>query len=982
MTLDDSIHNTRAPRNDKQASIAKLVAVPFIPGLTERGQTPVATIANLPTQPLSSVSAPSKDCESKVHHCTQEATFTVAHDCTENPLPRKQFVKDPIESTFDVYATSYVPQKLRAINEEWPTNIFNTETKHAISFETYASNFAGRDFLSHDRERPFEYPNDHLPPPTELTEQSHTQYFASLLSLECEAKKRENERYALYAVSLQAIPPDGNGNWLWGLSVPGLREDSPFVEMGDELQIRQLWVDFNGTPIKVPTRTVTGRHDLAVYNSWTQKQYNASVYSVSRVREIVYLRVDGLVPLFLYHEQNILPVVVNVVFPIQQRVLQDQRKALVLIGRNLKEIQQRKQEARIDNDDSCETLFGLKQSVETSDHVLVATNGWVSKMLFPKEVHGKLQTQLRKVPHRALFDHVINYEQAHAVNSACAVDYGTMPYLISGPPGTGKTKTLVEVAMQLLNSTKVAHLLVCAPSEAAADTLAMRLKQYLSPKQLLRLNRPNRADNEVPRELLPYCYMQDDMFYLPPYKVLLSFAVVVASCRDAAILAEACLSNADLWTLERDLILALHPEDEPPIPSLHWGALLLDEAAQATEIDVLPAISVVCPPLAYPEHLAQPRLVMAGDENQLGPRTASHDPRFSNSLFARLSSRSVFAKHPLSRSNLKPYSGPPVLKRSMLPILYPPFTNLIRNYRSHPAILSVPSAHFYHDTLIPEAALANTSLQTSTLWLGRKWPVLYIPHNGPDELERDNGGWYNVSEACIACSIAQNLVFQAGVIQSDICIMSPFAAQVKLLRSMIRSGQYGDGRGLWDVNIGPVEAFQGLEKRVVIICTTRTRMRFLAGDVKRGMGLVGQQRRMNVALTRAREGLFVIGSPEVLATDENWEAWLAFCVRNELVDNSQGVWKDRDLFKKGKVGVLERALVAKEDGQQKKQWPALGAASADYDIDGGEYEAWTESLREALDEEAEEGDEEDEEGEEHGEDNEEDAEPESESDKK
>ncbi|KAF1363379.1 hypothetical protein EJ07DRAFT_174119 [Lizonia empirigonia] len=366
MTLDDSIHKARAHRNDKQASIEKLVAVPFIPGLTGRGQKLPATIANLPTPPLSSVSAPLKDCESKAHHCTQEGSFTVAHDCSENPLPRKELIKDSTESTFDVYAISYVPQKLRAINEEWPAYIFNTETKHATSFETYASNFAGRDFLSHDREWPFEYPNDHLPSPTELTEQSHTQYFASLLNLECEAKKRENERYALYAVSLQAIPPDGNGNRLWGLSVPGLREDSPFVEMGDELQIRQLWVDLNGTPIKVPTRTVTGRHDLAVYNSWTQKQYNASVYS------------------------NILPVVVNVVFPIQQRVLQDQRKALISIGRNLKETKQQKQEARIDNDDFSETLFDLKQSVETSDHVPVATNDWMSKMLFPKEVHGKL----------------------------------------------------------------------------------------------------------------------------------------------------------------------------------------------------------------------------------------------------------------------------------------------------------------------------------------------------------------------------------------------------------------------------------------------------------------------------------------------------------------------------------------------------------------------------------------------------------------
>ena len=72
---------------------------------------------------------------------------------------------------------------------------------------------------------------------------------------------------------------------------------------------------------------------------------------------------------------------------------------------------------------------------------------------------------------------------------------GVLPYLISGPPGTGKTKTLVETAMQLLNTT-IYHVLICAPSEAAADTLTLLLKQYLNAKQMLRLNRPGRADNE------------------------------------------------------------------------------------------------------------------------------------------------------------------------------------------------------------------------------------------------------------------------------------------------------------------------------------------------------------------------------------------------------------------------------------------------------------------------------------------------------
>lgn len=888
MVLDRSTGPDVGPRESEHQS-----TTPFTSTLTDCDMEKGLTLPSIsPSPPLSSVATPSEENDAQNQYGTNSST---SHVSSRESSSYVGAAFGQTEYVLDVYAKPYVPSGLRAINNQPAEFILHTQAKHEIGFKSYICRFAGGDFLAQHGIRLLD---NSLPQITELNEQSYLPYFAPLLRRELKAKMIENEYYALYAVSLQAIF-NADHTRLWALSVPGLREDSPLIEMGDTLQIRQLWADM----------------------TWTGMQHNAVVHSVSRVQEVVYLRADGLEHLAPYNSQYFLPMVVNVVFPLKERAAQGQRIALLSVS---------------------ETLKGESNNLGKD---------WIRRMLFPIESDGRLQTRLKNVPHRALFDHAVNYEQAHAVNSVCANDYGTLPYLISGPPGTGKTKTLVETAMQLLNTTDVAHLLICAPSEAAADTLALRLKRYLTPKQLLRLNAPSRADNEVPRELLQYCFMQEDMFYLPPFKNLMSYSVVVTSCRDGAILAEARLTNADLWSMERELVANLHPEEEPPMPSLHWGALLIDEAAQATEIDVLPAISVVCPPSAYPQDRRQPTLVMAGDEHQLGPRTASNDPLISRSLFARLFTRTLYASHPLSRSRVKPSSGPPVLKRSMLPILYPPFTNLIRNYRSHPAILSVPSLLFYNDTLIPEMVFQDTPLQTSSFWRGRKWPVLYIPHNGPDEIERDNGGWYNISEARLACSITERLVLEDGVKQEDVCIMSPFAAQVKLLRSMIRSNQYAGGSGLWSVNIGPVEAFQGLEKRVVIICTTRTRQRFVSEDVKRSMGLVHQKRKMNVALTRAKEALFVIGYPEILRDDKNWASWMMFCARNGLVEDQYGVWKDKEGFCDGKLSVLERALLARADEMDRKQWPALGAAAADYDIDGEEYEAWAESLRRALDEE-------------------------------
>lgn len=918
-----------------QYAVTRLVAVPLIPDLAKDGREIRArTLSKLPTPSQMAANAPPKvpETSSQPGQCEDGSSAVVA--CHSSP---GQVVTSPLHSLYDVYAKPYVPAILRAINEEAPVNTINTKKKHKIAHEAYTATFAGREFYAHQRDLDYDWVYIATAYVAELNEQTYKNYFEHLLQQEWAAKETHNQRYALYAVPLQVVSmPDLKR--LWALVVPGLREDDPLIEMGDTLQIRQLWVDWAGHLTQQSIPMVAENGSFVGFHAWTGTLYNASVYGVSRIRETVYLRIDGLQHLTQFYDQRLLPMVVNAVVPLKHRIWRSQRQALLAISNGLEACLQPPNYAI----SSPESSSGSEPQAD-----------WIRRMLFPKRRDGRVQTILRSVPHRALFDHAINYEQAHAVNSVCTLDYGTLPYLISGPPGTGKTKTLVEIAMQLLNTTEVKHMLICAPSEAAADTLAMRMGRYLTPKELLRLNRPNRADNEVPRELLPYCYIQEDMFYLPPFKELLAVSVVVTSCRDAVILVEAHLKNADLWNLERDLVSALHPEDEPPIPSLHWGALLVDEAAQATEIEVLPALSIICPPYAYPQYHTQPRMVMAGDEYQLGPRTTSHDPALSTSLFTRLFSQPLYANHPLSRSNIKPSSGPPVLKRSMLPILYAPFANLIRNYRSHPSILSVPSSLFYNNTLIPEAPTPQTPLQSSPLWHGRKWPVLYIPHTAPDELERDNGGWYNISEARLACSLAESLVFHSGVRQEDICIMSPFAAQVKLLRSTARSPGFAGGAGLWDVNIGPVEAFQGLEKRVVILCTTRTRMRFVDDDVGRGMGLIKQAKKMNVALTRAREGLVVIGSPEVMGADECWRVWIAFCERNGLVDDRMGVWKDRENFQDGKAGVLERALVAKENGMSEKQWPALGAAAADYDVDGGEYEAWTEGLRRALDEEDE-----------------------------
>lgn len=252
----------------------------------------------------------------------------------------------------------------------------------------------------------------------------------------------------------------------------------------------------------------------------------------------------------------------------------------------------------------------------------------------------------------------------------------------------------------------------------------------------------------------------------------------------------------------------------------------------------------------------------------------------------RLFKRPVYADHPLARG--KKGEAPVPLTHASLPVLRPAFTNLIRNYRSHPAILAVPSNLFYWDTLEPEAK-DTARLANWKGWRGRRWPVLFHDNPTLDDLEppglmEGTGGWHNKGEAVVACDYARSLVQSGLVTQDEVCIMSPFKAQVRVLRNLVRQPEYGS---MWDVNIGPTEAFQGLERGVVILCITRARKRFVVEDQKLGWGIIGMPNKMNVALTRAKYGLIVVGSRDLLVEDSNWRAFVEFCDRNGLVAPSE-----------------------------------------------------------------------------------------------
>nr|POE56305.1 isoform 2 of rna helicase mov10l1 [Quercus suber] len=753
---------------------------------------------------------------------------------------------------FDVYATPFIPQALRAVNRV-PAAIVNnaTPTRH-IDFAGYVSAFAVSAFLQASNDAPNVDEADRGGSETAhqlsgtrgqgddkavavLTADNYLISLEHALHHEAKAQEDDCEKHALFKHPLRMPAWDDAPPGMAMLHVPGLREGGTLrVEVGDIVQLRQLRFDHTGSPI-------FGGMIMGP-NGWPfapDVQHNSVVWAIDRTREKLALQADGLIPNTLLF---------NVRFSVQRTRIEALSKAVAL----------------------------------TQESLVGDGSMWTRSHLFPDQADGVMQTTLNKFQVRlALYDPTLNYEQKRAVDTVLAQEYGQIPYLISGPPGTGKTKTLVELTLQLLLAHRTTRLLLCTPSDPASDTLVMRLQKSLKPNELLRLNSPSRSFPEVPESIRPFCYVDDDIFGLPPISQMMKYRVVVVTCRDADILQKARMTNSDLYRLEVKLRQTLHPEEPSPQPQLHWTGLLCDEAAQATEPEVLIPLMVVAPPSEY--ELSESRLpifVLAGDQNQLGPRTASKLPAMQTSLFERLFQRLVYKNHPLARSQQSGGVMRP-LTQAMLPVLRPAFTNLIRNYRSHPAILAIPSSLFYFNTLEPQAATTDMLLVWEG-WQGRGWPVLFSNHTGKDEIEEDGGGWYNVNEAQLACRYALSFLRTGLIEPKDICIMSPFRAQVKRLRTTARSAAYN----MHYVNIGPLEAFQGLESRLVILCTTRTRTRFLEQDVAKGLGVIHEPRRFNVALTRAKEGLIVIGSAAVLEQDPCWAAFLSFCYRNGLCDSA------------------------------------------------------------------------------------------------
>ncbi|KAF8388088.1 hypothetical protein HHK36_026754 [Tetracentron sinense] len=437
-----------------------------------------------------------------------------------------------------------------------------------------------------------------------------------------------------------------------------------------------------------------------------------------------------------------------------------------------------------------------------------AAEGLARELLFPCQSSRR---RVIKTTPMVPLSSSLNEEQMCSVEMILGCK-GAPPYVIHGPPGTGKTMTLVEAILQLYITRMDARILVCASSNSAADHILEKLinKDIVEIKEneIFRLNATSRPYEDVHPNNISFCFFDEFVFKCPPLKALMRYRVIISTYMSASLLYAEGIRRG------------------------HFSHIFLDEAGQASEPETMIPISNLCG--------RETVVVLAGDPMQLGPVIFSRDAE----------------THGLGKSYLErlfEYEFYDSEDENFV-------TKLVRNYRCHPAILDLPSKLFYKGELIACKEDNGSSLCD---WVGllpnKEFPVLFVGIQGCDEREGSNPSWFNRIEASKVVEFIKKLSASTNLSEADIGVITPYRQQVLKLKKALETFD------MLDVKVGSVEQFQGQERQVIIISTVRSTVKHNEFDKTYCLGFLSNPRRFNVAVTRARSLLIIVGNPHIIS---------------------------------------------------------------------------------------------------------------------
>ena len=240
------------------------------------------------------------------------------------------------------------------------------------------------------------------------------------------------------------------------------------------------------------------------------------------------------------------------------------------------------------------------------------------------------------------------------------------------------------------------------------------------------------------------------------------------------------------------------------LSEIKFDTLIVDESTQAKDVEVLiPIVNGI------------KKIVLIGDQKQLGPMIrskAAKNAGFGTSLFERFISAGVCIK----------------------------FLNI--QYRMHPLIVKFPNAEFYKGLLLNGVSeLQRTDERTRMIF---EKPVIFENVNcGEEELSENGLSYLNQTESKLIVQYVKKLL-NADVDAKEIGVISPYEGQKKLLSKKLE---------IYNVQVANIDGFQGTEKNYILMSCVRS-------NRHQDIGFLEDENRLNVALTRAKYGLVIVGN--------------------------------------------------------------------------------------------------------------------------
>jgi len=440
----------------------------------------------------------------------------------------------------------------------------------------------------------------------------------------------------------------------------------------------------------------------------------------------------------------------------------------------------------------------------------------------------------------------LNEEQVLFVEAVLTPVKQPLPVLCWGPPGCGKSHVVCVAIRELIRNEPDARCLVCCPSNTAVDVLCSRLGGKTggcSERELLRINARSRTWDEVPSDVAPFCpfrVLQDGTkeWKIPEVVEIEQCRVVLCTCSFAGTL----LSRFSVGS---------------SILSRLFTHCFIDEAGQAMEPEAWIPLSLLKP---------GGKCFFVGDHKQLGSVVR-------NSYAVTMGLEISIQERMWKMLESSQHSGQPTRCFA-----------LTKSYRAHPSILKLFNETVYGGVLQCYTKLSSVSQFLSSNSItskgldGTVHPLRFHHVVGEEEKQQGSPSWQNSEELRYVQYYVTQLILVHRVQRCDIGIISPYRQQCTKIRQWLTS------KGWSDITVGTVENFQGGERDVIVVSTVRSkRTDELNRDMKFSIGFLGSFRRTNVAISRAKALLIVIGNLKLLGQDNTWSGVLKIAARMNAV---------------------------------------------------------------------------------------------------